>query len=108
MDRTKSVELGAHKIVPFSAKRSVVKLDEKKAVKKQERWQLIAKGAAEQSGRGVIPEVCGVCSFTEALEQAESLDVVLIPYELEEGMAGDCESDRTNRTGTVGRNIYRS
>lgn len=83
----KSVELGAHKIVPFSAKRSVVKLDEKKAVKKQERWQLIAKGAAEQSGRGVIPEVCGVCSFTEALEQAESLDVVLIPYELEEGMA---------------------
>ena len=79
----KSVELG----VPFSAKRSVVKLDEKKAVKKQERWQLIAKGAAEQSGRGVIPEVCGVCSFTEALEQAESLDVVLIPYELEEGMA---------------------
>ena len=42
---------------------------------------------AEQSGRGVIPEVCGVCSFTEALEQAESLDVVLIPYELEEGMA---------------------
>ena len=70
----KSVELGAHKIVPFSAKRSVVKLDEKKAVKKQERWQLIAKGAAEQSGRGVIPEVCGVCSFTEALEQAESLD----------------------------------
>ena len=30
----KSVELGAHKIVPFSAKRSVVKLDEKKAVKK--------------------------------------------------------------------------
>ena len=56
-------------------------------MKKQERWQLIAKGAAEQSGRGVIPEVCGVCSFTEALEQAESLDVVLIPYELEEGMA---------------------
>lgn len=48
----KSVELGAHKIVPFSAKRSVVKLDEKKAVKKQERWQLIAKGAVEQSGRG--------------------------------------------------------
>ena len=32
-------------------------------------------------------ELCGVCSFTEALEQAESLDVVLIPYELEEGMA---------------------
>ena len=82
----KAVELGAHRIVPFSAKRSVVKLDEKKAAKKQERWQLIAKGAAEQSGRGVIPEVGRVCSFSEALEQAGDLDVILIPYELEDGM----------------------
>src|SRR5699024_6539732 len=53
----KAVELGAYSIVPFAAKRSVVKLDEKKAAKKRARWQLIAKGAAEQSGRGIIPEV---------------------------------------------------
>ena len=84
----KSVELGAHKIVPFSAKRSVVKLDEKKAVKKQERWQLIAKGAAEQSGRGVIPEVCGVCSFTEALEQAEGMaETVRVIEQIEPGQS---------------------
>ena len=83
----KAVELGVHRIVPFSAKRSVVKLDEKKAAKKQERWQMIAKSAAEQSGRGVIPEVGLVSSFSEALKQAGKLDVVLIPYELEEGMA---------------------
>ena len=82
----KAVELGVTAVVPVATRRSVARL-EGKADKKQERWQLIAKGAAEQSGRGVIPEVCGVCSFTEALEQAESLDVVLIPYELEEGMA---------------------
>ena len=56
-------------------------------MKQQERRQLITKGASEQSGRGVIPEVGGVCAFTEALEQAESLDVVLFPYELEEGVA---------------------
>ena len=63
-----------------------MRLDEKKAAKKQARWQLIAKGAAEQSGRGIIPEVGAVCSFAEALGMAEKLDVVLIPYELEEGM----------------------
>ncbi len=34
------------------------------------------------------------------------LDVVLIPYELEEGMA-EQKLIITNRTGTVGRNIYR-
>ena len=82
----KAVELGAYSIVPFAAKRSVVKLDEKKAVKKQARWQLIAKGAAEQSGRGIIPEVSTVRTFAEALGMAGDLDVVLIPYELEEGM----------------------
>lgn len=82
----KAVELGAYRIVPFAAKRSVVRLDEKKAAKKQARWQLIAKGAAEQSGRDIIPEVGAVCSFAEALRMAGELDVVLIPYELEEGM----------------------
>ena len=82
----KAVELGAYRVVPFAAKRSVVRLDEKKAAKKQARWQLIAKGAAEQSGRGIIPEVGAACSFAEALRMAGELDVVLIPYELEEGM----------------------
>lgn len=82
----KAVELGAYSIVPFAAKRSVVRLDEKKAVKKQERWQAIAKGAAEQSGRSIIPEVQKVMTFTEALEAAKKLDVLLIPYELEQGM----------------------
>ena len=46
-------------IVPFAAKRSVVKLDQKKAGKKRERWQAIAKGAAEQSKRGIVPASAG-------------------------------------------------
>ena len=82
----KAVELGVYGIVPFAAKRSVVRLDEKKAGKKQIRWQAIAKGAAEQSGRGLIPEVETVKTYAEALEFAKGLDVILVPYELEEGM----------------------
>lgn len=82
----KAVELGAYSVVPFAARRSVVKLDEKKAAKKQARWQAIAKGAAEQSGRGIVPEIQSVQTFGEALKTAEELDVILIPYELEEGM----------------------
>ena len=82
----KAVELGAYSVVPFAAKRSVVKLDEKKAEKKRTRWQAIAKGAAEQSGRGIVPEIQPVMSFQKALELAKKLDVILIPYELEEGM----------------------
>ena len=82
----KAVELGAYSVVPFAARRSVVKLDEKKAAKKQARWQAIAKGAAEQSGRGIVPEIQSVQTLGEALKTAEELDVILIPYELEEGM----------------------
>lgn len=82
----KAVELGAYRIVPFAARRSVVKLDEKKSAKKQARWQAISKGAAEQSGRGIIPEVYNAVTFMEALRLAADLDVILIPYEMEEGM----------------------
>ncbi len=82
----KAVELGVYEIVPVAAKRAVVKLDEKKARKKPERWQEIAKSAAKQSGRGIIPRVERVLSWRDALYKAQELDVVLIPYELAEGM----------------------
>ena len=66
--------------------RLLVKLDEKKALKKVERWQQIALSAAKQAGRGYIPQVADVMSYPEALSYAKKLDVVLIPYELAEGM----------------------
>lgn len=83
----KAVELGAYEIIPVVTKRAVVKLDEKKAGKKVERWNSIAEGGAKQSGRSFVPKVTPVMSWKEALQYAKSLDVVLIPYELAEGMA---------------------
>lgn len=82
----KAVELGAYEIIPVATKRAVVKLDDKKAVKKVERWNSIAEGGAKQSGRNVIPKVKRVMAFKEAIQYAKELDVVLIPYELAEGM----------------------
>ena len=83
----KAVELGAYEVIPVSMKRCVVKLDAKKAAKKVERWNSISESAANQAGRSIIPKVSDVVSYREALERAEQLDVVLVPYELEEGMA---------------------
>lgn len=82
----KAVELGACEIVPVQTKRCVVRLDEKKAAKKTERWNQISESAAKQSKRMRIPEVHEVLSFKEALVFAEDLDVLLIPYELALGM----------------------
>ena len=77
----KSVELGVYEIIPTKTARSIVKYDEKKQKSRIERWQKIAEGAAKQSGRGIIPKVCGIMTFKEALSCAGQLDMVLIPYE---------------------------
>lgn len=83
----KMVELGAYRIVPVATKRAVVKLDEKKAKARVTRWQAIAEAAAKQSKRRIVPQVGEVCTMREALAQAASMDLKLIPYELSEGMA---------------------
>lgn len=95
----KAVELGVSAVIPVATKRSVVKLDDKKAAKKAERWRGIAESAAKQAGRGIIPEVMNVMGFQEALDFAADLDVVLIPYELAEGMKGTKEIIRGIKKG---------
>lgn len=82
----KMVELGAFEIVPVSTKRCVVKLDDKKAGKKTERWNAISLSAAKQSKRGIVPKVTTPVSYKMALEQAKELDLILIPYENAEDM----------------------
>lgn len=82
----KAVELGVFQVIPVSCKRSVVKLDEKKAKSKIARWQGIAEAAAKQSKRGIIPEVKDVMTMKEAIAYSQSCEVKLIPYELAEGM----------------------
>ena len=84
----KAVELGAAEIVPVQMTRTVVKLeDTKKEAKKLERWRSIAKNAAQQSGRGRLPEISPVISFSEALAKADELDYNMIPYEKAENIA---------------------
>ena len=82
----KAVELGAYAIVPVETRRCVVKLDEKKALKKTARWQQIAESAAKQSKRILIPQVKQVMGWRDALALAKELDVLLIPYELAKGI----------------------
>ena len=83
----KCVELGVFRIVPVTTKRTVVKLDAKKEESRRKRWTAVSESAAKQSGRGIIPEISGVQSFREAVEEAGELDVCLIPYEKAEDMA---------------------
>ena len=79
----KATELGTYEIVAFPSGRCVSRPDEKSLRKKLERWQKIAASAAEQSGRGRIPQVITLGSYREALERAKHADKALLFYENE-------------------------
>ena len=79
----KATELGAYEIVAFPSARCISRPDEKSLSKKVERWQKIAASAAEQSGRGRIPQVLVLPSYKAALERAALADQALLFYENE-------------------------
>ena len=82
----KATELGAWEVVAFPSARCVSRPDDKSLKKKLERWQKIAASAAEQSGRGRIPQVVVLNSFGEALSRAAEADKALMFYEHEEAV----------------------
>ena len=79
----KATELGAYEIVAFPSGRCVSRPDEKSLKKKLERWQKIAASAAEQSGRGRVPQVLVLPSYKAALDRAAKADKALMFYENE-------------------------
>ncbi|MGN1400744.1 MAG: 16S rRNA (uracil(1498)-N(3))-methyltransferase [Bacillus sp. (in: firmicutes)] len=79
----KGTELGAYSFIPFAAERSIVKWDVKKAGKKLERLRKIAKEAAEQSHRTIVPYIDEPIKLSALLAKAREYDVCLIAYEEE-------------------------
>ena len=96
----KAVELGAYRVVPVSMKRSVVKLDAKKADAKRKRWNAVSESAAKQSKRSLIPEVAPLMTYKEAVKEAAGYDMVLLPYESADGIRKTRELLASVKPGT--------
>jgi 16S rRNA (uracil1498-N3)-methyltransferase len=79
----KNTELGASSFQPIISERSLIKLDTTAKAKKQERWQKIIKEAAEQSGRGIVPQLAPVLEWREFCKQFPA-GLVLLPWEGEQ------------------------
>lgn len=86
----KGTEIGAVRFVPFTSKRTIVQLDAKKESKRLERWQKIAKEAAEQAHRSMVPEIDPVVDWKHLIAMKDQMDLALVAYEAEMGqMIGD-------------------
>ena len=66
----KATELGAARIVPARADRSVVRLDAARAASRLARWRKIAREAARQCGRADLPAIDEPRELGAALEAA--------------------------------------
>lgn len=79
----KTTELGVKKVIPVEMERSVVKLDQKAAQKKIDRWNKIAEVAAKQSKRDIIPEVSHIIKIKDICKNIQEYDIILLAYENE-------------------------
>ena len=75
----KGTELGIGKFIPVITERVDVKL--KGDFKKLDRLNRIALEACKQSKRSIIPEVLKPIEFEELLDQINTFDLVVVPYE---------------------------
>lgn len=79
----KTTEIGVSKVIPVDMLRCIVKLNEKDAKKKIERWQKVAEGAAKQSKRGKIPEIKNKIKIKDLENIIGQYDVFFVAYEEE-------------------------
>ncbi|GBF10129.1 16S rRNA (uracil(1498)-N(3))-methyltransferase [Tepidibacillus sp. HK-1] len=78
----KGTEIGVKSFIPFTSERTIVQLNDKKEKKRLERWEKIAKEAAEQAQRSVIPNILPVHSWKELLQIVKN-EWSLIAFEQE-------------------------
>jgi len=76
-----AAELGAARVLPALCERTVVRLEASRWRERARRWQRVAREAAKQCGRAVVPEVEIPRPLADWLAAAEGVDLALCPWE---------------------------
>ena len=69
----KAVESGVYKIQPLFSERCEVKLNDARIEKRVQHWQQVAISAAEQCGRGIVPEVAMPMPLNDWVKECEGM-----------------------------------
>jgi 16S rRNA (uracil1498-N3)-methyltransferase len=85
------VELGVFRMVPVICARSIARPVAGKAAARTARWNQVAKAAAKQCGRSLLPEVEAPVNFAQALEDFSAVrteqTLSFVPYEAEDAVS---------------------
>jgi len=77
----KATELGIKEIIPFFSSRSVPLLEKSRSLKRHHRWGKIAIEASKQCGRGVVPKIESLQTYSDMLHNASTDHLRLILWE---------------------------
>jgi len=77
----KAAELGIKEIIPFFSSRSVPLLEKSRSLKRHHRWGKIAIEASKQCGRGVVPKIESLQTYSDMLHNASTDHLRLILWE---------------------------
>lgn len=80
----KATELGVKELTPVITERVVVK-SEIGEFKKVDRWNRIALEACKQCKRTLLPKINIPIEFEELLDKLKEMDLIIVPYENEDG-----------------------
>jgi len=75
----KATELGVAAIVPLRSERVV---GERTGDAKRERWERLAKTAAQQCGRTTVPRIAPIAEWPELIARFGEFDRIYLPWEL--------------------------
>lgn len=92
----KATELGVTSFTPIVTNRTIPRLSEDKALARRDRWARVAKAAAQQSGRGSLPEIHEITTLGEVLDRGVA-GVPLLAHE-HEGLTADLASATKGQT----------
>ena len=84
----KGTEIGVSHFVPVLSERCVSRPSTSDIQRKVKRWAEIAKEAAEQSKRAVIPQVATMLSFDDACKEAGGMELTIMAWEEESTSRG--------------------
>ncbi len=97
-----ATELGVTRIVPALTARAVVRVEGARAASRLARWQRVAREAAKQSGRAILPEVCSPQPLGSWLEEAGERGLLLCLWEGERtGLSRRLPASRPARATVV-------